>query len=473
MDSLFTRFPSKTELDKFANDGDTGAFSKTLQVVAADDSVPCGVKVNYLLELLGSIKAAIQRKTLLADQLVSIIDGAKAEIARLQGEIARVQRDRDGLNLPGLQKTVNDLVSQLQPFYDRINAVKTQIPPEEARVAGFTKEIDTLSKQNDAERNRISNDQLKLATTINLIRDLQQKLKDAQDNQTALEASIAKSQGIIRDNDAKIANIRSTITEIQAKIKSLQDTADNLKRQANTLEVNLERARTDLSVATVKDNKFADDIKVLKDRINAQQPKLVDDDLNKLRTLIANLNATVPNVQAAIDREYYYCYGAGKVETVTTGNTIVYVVRGEAFGQYIDNAYGQSVRAPQLRTSGDYRLQVVDPFSPVWTAKFGYPSVARGRGSGSGAGWTAGSGDFSCLGSLGGGSSSGSGVITGISNDGFEVKDASGKSASLRVGSCSRLESTSSLPKVGQSMVWRGAPSSNGGYNIYSGTCWD
>jgi hypothetical protein len=22
-------------------------------------------------------------------------------------------------------------------------------------------------------------------------------------------------------------------------------------------------------------------------------------------------------------------------------------------------------------------------------------------------------------------------------------------------------------------MVWRGVPSSNGGYNIYSGTCWD
>jgi predicted nucleic acid-binding Zn-ribbon protein len=428
---------------------------------------------------LGSIKAAIQRKTLLADQLVSIIDGAKAEIARLQGEIARVQRDRDALGLPALQKSVNDFVNLLQPFYDKINAVKTQIPPEEARVAGFTKEIDTLSKQNDAERNRISNDQLKLATTVNLIRDLQQKLKDAQDTQTALEASIAKSQGIIRDNDAKIANIRTTITEIQAKIKSLQDTADDLKRQSNTLEVNLERARTDLSVATVKDNKFADDIKGFKDRINAQQPKLVDDDLTKLRTLIANLNATLPNVQAAIDREYYYCYGAGKVETVTTGNTIVYVVRGEAFGQYITNAYGQSVRAPSLRTSGDYRLQVVDPFSPVWTAKFGYPSVARGRGSGSGsgsgsgAGWTAGSGDFSCLGGLSGGSSSGSGVITGISNDGFEVKDASGKSASLRVGSCSRIESTSSLPKVGQSMVWRGVPSSNGGYNIYSGTCWD
>jgi hypothetical protein len=94
IESLFTRFPSKTELDKFADNGDTGAISKALQVVASDDSVPCGTKVSYLLELLGTIKAAITRKNLAADQLATIIDGAKAEIARLQGEIARVQRER-------------------------------------------------------------------------------------------------------------------------------------------------------------------------------------------------------------------------------------------------------------------------------------------------------------------------------------------------------------------------------------------
>lgn len=47
--SLFTRFPSRAELDKFADDGDVGGITKTLQVVAADDSVPCGTKIAYLL----------------------------------------------------------------------------------------------------------------------------------------------------------------------------------------------------------------------------------------------------------------------------------------------------------------------------------------------------------------------------------------------------------------------------------------
>ena len=82
---------------------------------------------------------SIARKNLAADELQAIIDGAKAEIARLQGEIARVQKARDDLRLPALLSKVNDLVAQLQVLFDKINAVKAQIPPEEARIAGFLK----------------------------------------------------------------------------------------------------------------------------------------------------------------------------------------------------------------------------------------------------------------------------------------------------------------------------------------------
>ncbi len=155
-----------------------------------------------------------------------------------------------------------------------------------------------MSRQNDDERNRISNDKLKLTTTINLIKDLEAKLQDAKDTKAALEASIANSQNVINDNNTKISNIRTTIADINAKIKSLQDTADRLKRDANTQEVDLERARTDLSVAQVKDNNLANDIKNFKDRINAEQPKLVDDDLKKLRTIIDNLNKSLPTIQS-------------------------------------------------------------------------------------------------------------------------------------------------------------------------------
>jgi hypothetical protein len=142
VESLFSRVPSKGELDKLADDGDVAGIQKTLQVLASDDSIPCGTKVSYLLDVLGTVKAAIARKNLAADELQAIIDGAKAEIARLQGEIARVQKARDALALPDLLKRVNDLVGQLQTFFDRINAVKAQIPPEEARITGFLRKIE-------------------------------------------------------------------------------------------------------------------------------------------------------------------------------------------------------------------------------------------------------------------------------------------------------------------------------------------
>ena len=183
--------------------------------------------------------------------------------------------------------------------------------------------------------------------------------------------------------------------------------------------------------------------------------------MRKLRDLINNLNNSIPQIQNQINREYYYCYGAGKVETITTGSVIVYVVKGEAFGKYIQNAYGQSVGAPSLRTSDDYRLQIVDPFSRIWTSKFGYPSAAGAKGAAS----------FSCL-NGGNASQSGWGTISSVTNDGIIVNDANGKGVKLTVGTCSRVEATSELPRAGQTLAWRGSPSGNGGYNLHSATCW-
>lgn len=82
------------------------------------------------MDLLGAVKDAIRRKTLIADQLVNVIDGAKAEIARLTDEIYRLQRERDGLRIPDLDGRVNDLSAQLNNLNSQINAVRTQIGPE-------------------------------------------------------------------------------------------------------------------------------------------------------------------------------------------------------------------------------------------------------------------------------------------------------------------------------------------------------
>ena len=112
------------------NSGDVGALTSTLQSVATDDSVPCAAKVTYLLNLLGATKDGVRRKTLVADQLVAVIADAKAEIARLTDEIARVLRERDAAQVPDLDARVNDLSAKLTTLYNQINAVRTQIGPE-------------------------------------------------------------------------------------------------------------------------------------------------------------------------------------------------------------------------------------------------------------------------------------------------------------------------------------------------------
>ncbi len=74
-----------------------------------------------------------------------------------------------------------------------------------------------------------------MATTVNSIKDLEGKLRDLRDTQNALETSITRSEGIIRDNDARLANIRNTIADIQSKIKGIQANIDGLRRQSNAL----------------------------------------------------------------------------------------------------------------------------------------------------------------------------------------------------------------------------------------------
>lgn len=109
-----------------------------------------------------------------------------------------------------------------------------------------------------------------------------------------MTASIAAAQAAINDNNSKIANIIATIDEINAKIKALQDTRDALSKSANSLEVDVQRARTDLSVAQANDQNYLDQIREFQRLINVQQPRLVDDDLKKLRDLINNLNNSLP-----------------------------------------------------------------------------------------------------------------------------------------------------------------------------------
>ena len=51
------------------------------------------------------------------------------------------------------------------------------------------------------------------------------------------------------------------------------------------------------------------------------------------------------------------------------------------------------------------------------------------------------------------------------------MADAGGKSVQLNIAPCSRLESTSAVPQVGQDLIYRGVDSGVGQLTLTQGTC--
>lgn len=459
IDSLFLRLPSSAELDELILGADSVGILKTIQTVATDDSIPCEQRINYLLELVGRIRSAIERKTFAANQLKVIIDGARTEIARLQGEIKKLQQSITDLWLDELNDKLAEAIKNLENAYNQFNFVEAQIAPNEAKVSGFQREIEILTKNADEERNRIANDRLKLVETEARIRDLENQLAAARNRKAALEESISKSEAIIAEDEKKIATARDNIRKLEAEIRRLRDQADTLRARVNELEIQVERLRTDINVAEAKEDRFNSQIDTIRDRITVEEKKLATGDLNDLNRMIDTLKRLVPTTEKEIDRHYYYCYGDGSVEVEQTGSVIVYIVRGERVNEYLHSRYGNDVRGH----SGDLRLQSVSIFDARWTSKFGYPQVVA-RGSSNDF-----SGSFSCLNS--GNAVRGYATISNIGADFIEAKDEKGRSQRYNLGSCSRLESVHETPRVGQGFYYEAIPSSADGFNLIAGSC--
>ena len=128
--------------------------------------------------------------------------------------------------------------------------------------------------------------------------------------------------------------------------------------------------------------------------------------------MVDKLKRIIPAMQSEIDRHYYYCYGQGKVQVQTVGGVIVYVVRGDAFGNYLRNLYGRNIVIPAV--NGDVLFNRVDIFDATWSGAFGYPfGIASLGGNDLALG-----GSFGCTNP--GLISSGNGKITAIGADNIE-----------------------------------------------------
>lgn len=139
LNNLFGKLPSSADVDQLILGSDTVALLKLIQTVGIDTTIPCDKRIAYLLELQGRIKAAIEKKNYAADQLKIVIDGANAEVLRLQALITANNADIDALGLVDLNTRLNGLLTDLQNAYADYNRIDSQIPVLEAQVAGNTK----------------------------------------------------------------------------------------------------------------------------------------------------------------------------------------------------------------------------------------------------------------------------------------------------------------------------------------------
>ena len=375
IDALFSRVPSSYELDELINAADSVGILRTIQSLVSNDSIPCDQALAYLLELLGRIRAAIEKKQFGADQLKVIIEGAKVEIARLNKLIAGLEDDIKNLWLDELNDKLAGLIKDLEGYYNQFNHVESQIAPNEAKVAGYQKEIDNLRRNNDEERNRIANDRLKLTAAENLIRDLKRQLAAAEENKAYLEAAIQASLEQIARNDKNIEDAQAKIRDLEAEIRRLRDHADSLRAKTSSLEIQVERLRNDIAVAEAKEEKFEREIEAYQDRINIEEKKLADEELDDLNRQIGVLKNSLPGIQEEVNRQYFYCYGDGAVTVEHTGSTVVYIVKGENFQSLLENTYGldfsdfaccdnqEGGLRKDAHVAKEYKFECVDIFS--------------------------------------------------------------------------------------------------------------
>ena len=429
---------------------DSVAILKTIQAVGTNTALPCDQRIAYLLELLGRIKAAVAKKTFAGDQLKIVIDASTKEITRIQALIDANNVAIGKLGVDDLKTKLNGLLADLQAAYVNFNKVQSQIPIIEAQAKGGDQEIQILVKNSDAARNGLANDKLKLADIANQIAAINTKLQTLQSQQTYIQSAIDKGEANIAANEASIVRINAKIDDLQAQIRTLADQSDTFSANAKDLEVKVGRLRTDISVLEAKKARILKDNADLTARITIERKKILPDQLLKLNEMLVSLRNFIPTVESEIDRHYYYCFGDGKVQVQTSGGVVIYIVRGEAFGNYLRNLYGQSVSIPQV--NGDVLLNRVDIFGNNWVGAFGYPFQSSALGGN----------DFSIGGSFGclnaNSVVTGSGTITSVGSDYIDCNTGSGEKLRFGLGACSRLESTRQLPSVGQKFYWSGVP---------------
>lgn len=173
----------------------------------------------------------------------------------------------------------------------------------------------------------------------------------------------------------------------------------------------------------------------------------------------------MPNITKQVDDVNYKCNQLKPVEPVVQNNTTIYVVQPTAYTSYIQSCYQIRPDTTNIKSGNKINITPVGILDSLWLNSFGNPYQPTSYAQAKEFTFKE---DFNCL--VPSGLESGSGVIKSVNKKFIEI-DNGGRVQKLNLGACSRLESTNSLPKVGQKIYFRGQKLDRTEFNLYKGSC--
>lgn len=279
-------------------------------------------------------------------------------------------------------------------------------------------------------------------------------------------------------SQARLKEVQTEIAGLDLRIKNILADKDKLKNISNNLEREVDQIKARISLNEKREADLINKITDYKIQISGQQLKLEPSELNNINDMIVLLSGEVKNIRQRIDQLDLQCNGVVDIKvTSLTSNDLVYNFNPTQFQSYFNGFYGINAYSNFIQVykdvAGPLNVYGYNIFSDQWAQTYGKPyetDVQLAYTNGLITDYSF-SSDFQCSNyqSL----INGSGKINNISGNLVLVADRDGKIFELQLGACSRINGVNQqMPKVGNSIEWRGVKNYDTKYFIHTATCY-
>lgn len=315
---------------------------------------------------------------------------------------------------------------------------------------GFNKDIEILKSKADSTRQEIPIQKLQLNEATANVGKLEGQLKDAIAKRTVFEVNIQKLTSSVGKYDEVISQDQDKIDNLESQISSRSDSVQKIKSAYQALEISIERQRAEIATRERTQAEITALLPNLQQRAEIEKKKMNNSEISKIRDLVKNLQVILPNITKQADDVNYKCYQLKQFEVIAQNNTVSYAVPQASYTAYIQSSYQIKPDTPNIKLNPKLSITPTCILDTTWSTAYGNPYAPASYLQAKEFTFKE---DFNCLSpsSL----ESNSGVIKSVNKKYIEV-DNGGKIIKLNLGACSRVESTSPVPKAGQKIYFRG-----------------